>query len=65
MKSFPSGDLGELAPGRQADITILQLEEQCEQASVAVDCAGQRRELTRLLRPRYVMRQGVLYNVKD
>ena len=65
MKPSPSGDLGELAPGRQADITILQLEEQGEQASVAVDCAGQRRELTRLLRPRYVMRQGVLYNVKD
>ena len=65
MKPSPSGDLGELSPGRQADITVLQLEEQGDQASVAVDCAGQKRELTRLIRPRYVLRQGVLDIVKD
>ena len=55
--------LGSLQPGRAADLTVLQLENVPGLSST--DCAGAERRLERILRPRYVVRDGVLTTVKE
>ena len=55
--------LGSLQPGRAADLTVLRLENVPGLSST--DCTGAERRLERILRPRYVVRDGVLTTVKE
>ena len=55
--------LGSLQSGRAADLTVLQLEDVPGLSST--DCAGVERRLERIVRPRYVVRDGVLMTVKE
>ena len=56
-------ELGRLEAGREADISVLSLDQLELPGQQAVDCAGQQRNLTRLLRPRYVIRRGELATI--
>ena len=54
----PQADLGQLRPGREANNAVLQVEELGLPGLPAVGCAGQQRNITKVFRPKYVIRQG-------
>ena len=58
-------ELGRLEAGREADITVLQLADLGLPGQLAVDCAGLQRNISRVFKPKYVVRRGALACLQD
>ena len=58
-------ELGQLEVRREADITVLHLADLELPGQPAVDCAGQQRNISRVFKPKYVVRRGALACLQD